>query len=129
MVARYGAVQSAPTGKTSDPVARRAMPELTLSDEALHRRAWVACVLHILDCYRASESDQPYSGDALKARLLERRAIQGDTVRRLCNDFNAEDPYAKRPMPLLKLRKYFEKIVVDVTREAWRRGLIRTTQK
>ena len=125
LVARYGAVQSAPTGKTSDPVARRAMPELTISDEALERRSWIACVLYMIEYYR----HQTEYNSRLKSRLLEMRAIDGLTMRLICKRLNDQRGENEREVSVAYLRRYFERIVNDVALEATRRGLFRATQK
>lgn len=129
LVARYAAVQSAPTNRASNPVERRAMPEITLSDEALTRRAWIACVLFVIERYRMHKSDSRYDSTPLKAKLLEWRALNGWTMKKICDTLNADKLDYEDPITITRLRKYFQSVVTDVAKEANVRGLFRGTQK
>lgn len=129
MVARYGAVRASPTNATSNPVERQALPELILSDDALYRRGWVACVLYMIEHYRQRNHDTPHPGDRMRAKLLEMRAIDGLTLRKMSDRLNEEMPYLTSTISPMRLRQYMEPIVHDVAEEALKRGLIRGTQK
>lgn len=129
MVARYGAVRASPTNATSNPVERRALPELNMSDEALYRRAWVACVMYIIEKYRARNATKPFPGDKMRATILEWRAIDGLTIKKMCDKLDEMeicDRYYTSPM---RVRRFMDYIVHDVAEEALKRGLIRGTQK
>lgn len=128
LVARYGAVQSSPTNRTSNPVERRAMPEITLSDEALERRAWVACVLYCIEHYRMHKHVKN-DNSQLKAAILEQRAIFGWTMRRICDEMNKNRMDYEDPMTIARLRRFFQIIVMEVCKEAERRGLFAEVQK
>lgn len=124
LVARYGAVRASPTNATSNPVEQRAMPELNMTDEALNRRAWVACVLDVITYYQKRNRSKPRPGDRIRARLLELRAIEGLTIKKICARMNETDPYRCVEYNPMHIRRYMEAIVRDIAREAIRRGLI-----
>ena len=127
MVARYGAVRVSPTNATSNPTVMRAMPELMLTEEALNRRAWVACVLFIIERYRTQKQNR-IPDNPTRAKILEWRAIDGLTLSRICENLNAEAE-DERQVTVKQLRKYMSSIVNDITKEAMRRGLIDRPQK
>ena len=127
MVARYGAVRVSPTNATANPTVMRAMPELMLTEDALNRRAWVACVLFIIERYR-TQTARRVPDNPTRARILEWRAIDGMTLKKICEMLNAEAE-DDRQVTIKQLRKYMGSIVNDITREAIRRGLIDRPQK
>ena len=131
MVVKYGAIKTSPTHHTSSTVEQRAMPELGLSDEALNRREWIACVLDVLARARKRNNQTPFPGDQMRAQMLEWRAIEGLTMKRICERIQEDYPvqnnrYTYTPM---RIRRFMEPIVIDVAREALKRKLIRGTQK
>ena len=129
LVARYGAVQVAPTNATSNPTESRALPEASLSDEALYRRGWIATVLCVIERYHVRDRLKPYPSDRLKAQLLEWRAINGLTLKKMSDKLNEMYPDTLRNFHPAQLRKLMEPVVSDVAREALKRGLVRSAQK
>ena len=124
MVARYGEIRTAPTNAVSKPTEMNALPEVCMSEEALYRRGWVACVLYIIEQYRIKKDRT----SQLKAKYLKWRAIDGYTVRRISEEGNKELYESARVTPM-QIRKYMDAIVQDVAREARSRNLVRSIQK
>jgi len=127
MVARYGAVRVSPTNATANPTVMKAMPELMMTEEALNRRAWVACVLYIIERYR-TQTTRRVPDNPTRAKILEWRAIDGLTLKKICEQLNAEADDS-RQVTIKQLRSYMNNIVIDITKEAMRRGLINRPQK
>lgn len=127
LVARYGAVRVSPTNFTSDPTVMRAMPELMLTEEALNRRAWVACVLFVIEQYR-TRTGKKVPDYPTRAKILEWRAIEGLTLKKISEMLNTEME-DDRQVTVQQLRKYMGNIVDDITKEAMRRGLLDRAQK
>lgn len=126
MVARYGAVRASPTHATSNPTVSRALPELSMTDEALYKRAWIACVLMTIEVYRANKN---ISNGEIKARILEWRAIEGLTLKKIAERLNEGNEDWKKQITVKSIRNYMERIMREVAREALKRGLIRVAQK
>ena len=118
-VSRYGHIKSAPTNAVSNPTMNRALPEVMLSDEALRKRAWIACVIYIIERYRAQQKEK----ERLKANVLEWRAIDGYTMRKIVEMLNSEKDEWQREFTMNQIRKMMENIVIEVTDEAYERGL------
>lgn len=125
MVTNYNKVQISPTNKVGSIVEQKAIPELMLSEDATERRAWIACVLYLINVYRTRPSDKHHR-NLFKARLLEWRAIDGYTMPKIVEMFN-EDAYRK--ISIIAVRTAMTTIVNDLIDEAVRRGLLVEPQK
>lgn len=86
-------------------------------------------MLYMIERYRQRNRDKPHPGDRMRAKLLEMRAIDGLTMRKMSDRLNEEMPYATGTYTPMRLRRYMEPIVQDVAEEALKRGPIRGTQK
>lgn len=129
LIARYGVIQLAPTNAVSNPTESKALPETSMSDEALYRRGWVACVLYMIEQYHVRNKQTGMPNDRLRAKLLQWRAIDGYTMRKIAEKLTNEQHPSDRPITPMRVRKYMNPVIEDVTREALRRKLIRGTQK
>ena len=118
MVTDYDKVLTSPTHKKTSIVEQRAMPELMLADDANEKRAWISCVLYVIEQYRKEQNTK--RGQRLKANILEWRAIDGHSLRSICDKINEE---LVRPITLNKVRSQMSSIVIDVANEALLRGL------
>lgn len=120
MVARYGTIQSAPTNSVSKPTEARAMPELSLTDEELTKRGWIACVLYTIEQYR---HDDRKSASSLKGDILEWRALDGLSIRKISERLNEHESQRKQ-LGMIKMKRIMDGIIEDVAREAVRRKLL-----
>lgn len=119
MVTHYNPIQSAPTNKINSLTEMRAIPEAMMSDDALERCAWIQVAMDLLNRYRRK-------GAKLRYDILQLRAFQGFTLRRIVEHLNDE---RIRPITVYKARKELNTIVEDMMSLAYEKGLLRVTQK
>ena len=126
MTTNYNKIVSSPTNKINSIVEARAMPDIMESDFAQERKAWIACILFMIYKYRSETSTTRYPTNPIKANILEWRAIDGWTMKKIGEYIN--EHYYK-PVTIMALRKYMQLIVDDIIPEADRRGLFVEPQK
>lgn len=126
MVSRYGTITSAPTNAVSKPTESRAMPEISMTDDELTRRGWIACVLYIIDSYRhgGKKNDRV----SMMGDILEWRALDGMTLKKICDRIN-ETFQPRKPLTINTAKRIMNTIIEDVAAEAVRRKLIVEPQK
>lgn len=120
-IASYGTIRSAPTNAVSNPTLNRALPEVMLSDEALYKRAWIACVIFMIEKYRQQHKDK----ERIKSRILEWRAIYGYTLPKIAELLNEDLESWERRFTVNGVRKILENIIIELSDEANERGLFR----
>ena len=121
MIAKYGKIQTAPTNRVSNPTEGRAMPELSMSDEALNKRAWIACVIYTIEDYRNASTHKHEC--MIRADMLQWRAIDGMSLKKICETLN-EIEQRRRPFTILGIKRMMEKVIETVAENAVKRGLI-----
>jgi len=120
MVTHYGKIQSAPTNKVTNIVESLAIPEAMLSDDVVERRSWIAMILFLIQYYNSFKGKAKRNGD-MKAFILEQRALQGLTLKRIAEEYNKKMVYS---FTLVIYRRLMNEIVDDIIQEGLRRGLL-----
>lgn len=119
MVTRYEPSESAPTNRTVSLTEMRALPETMLSDDILEKRAWIRCAMELAGKYRVR-------GPEIRYEILQLRAFEGCTLRRIVDRLNDE---RLRAVGITKTRHELNNVIDDLTSLADERGLFRVAQK